>query len=116
MTVTTEAGDGTGASASVVPHFTEAERQARGRAARAEVPRSSHSVLGDVPDRDPVRILEEQAASRVPELVPIRYGRMLASAFAFYRGGARLPTTRQPTPIRTRRTTRRCRRPCSRHG
>jgi uncharacterized protein (DUF2252 family) len=38
--------------------------------------------------RDPVALLEEQAVSRVPELVPIRYGRMLASAFAFYRGGA----------------------------
>jgi len=88
MTVETEVGKDPGAAAPVVPHFTEAERKARGRAARAEVPRASHSELGDVPDRDPVRILEEQASSRVPELVPIRYGRMLASAFAFYRGGA----------------------------
>ena len=38
--------------------------------------------------RDPVALLEEQAVTRVPELVPIRYGRMLASPFAFYRGGA----------------------------
>ncbi len=71
-----------------VPHFTRAERAARGKAARVEVPRSSHAQI-DFPDpRDPIALLEEQAVSRVPELVPIRYGRMLASAFAFYRGGA----------------------------
>ena len=40
--------------------------------------------------RDPVDVLEEQAATRVPELVPIRYGRMLTSPFAFYRGAAAL--------------------------
>jgi hypothetical protein len=44
-------------------------------------------------DRDPVAMLEEQAVTRVPELVPIRYGRMLASAFAFYRGGALIMAT-----------------------
>ena len=58
------------------------------RAARAEVPRSSQAVIEFDEHRDPVALLEEQAASRVPELVPIRYGRMLASPFAFYRGGA----------------------------
>jgi len=47
--------------------------------------------VGPRPDRpDPVTLLEEQAATRVPELVPIRYGRMLTSPFAFYRGGAYL--------------------------
>jgi len=71
-----------------VPHFTRAERAARGKAARAEVPRSSHAQMDFPKPRDPVALLEEQAVSRVPELVPIRYGRMLASAFAFYRGGA----------------------------
>ena len=40
--------------------------------------------------RDPVEMLEEQAASRVPELVPIRYGRMGVSPFTFYRGAAYL--------------------------
>ena len=44
--------------------------------------------------KEPVDLLEEQAASRVPELVPVRYGRMLASPFAFYRGG--LPHGRGP--------------------
>jgi len=71
-----------------VEHFTEAERAARGRAARAEVPRTSHATLESIPGRDPLGVLEEQATSRVPELVPIRYGRMLVSAFTFYRGAA----------------------------
>jgi uncharacterized protein (DUF2252 family) len=75
-------------SPAVVEHFTEAERAARGKAARAEVPRASHSTLEPGPDRDPVGVLDGQAASRVPELVPIRYGRMLASPFTFYRGAA----------------------------
>jgi Uncharacterized protein conserved in bacteria (DUF2252) len=66
-----------------------AERAARGKAARAEV---SRRVLGEwaaaADRRDPLVLLEEQAASRVRELVPIRYGRMLVSPFAFYRAGA----------------------------
>ena len=71
-----------------VPHFTVEERAARGRSARAECPRSSHAGFELAPDRDPVAILEAQAASRVPELVPVRYGRMLVSPFTFYRGAA----------------------------
>jgi uncharacterized protein (DUF2252 family) len=60
-----------------------------GRAARSDTPRSSHAGWGaDSDRRDPVDLLEEQAATRVPELVPIRYGRMAASPFAFYRGAA----------------------------
>ncbi len=62
---------------------------ARGKAARNEVPRSSHGRWVPAEDRpDPVALLEEQAESRVPELVPIRYGRMLVSPFTFYRGAA----------------------------
>ena len=65
------------------------ERAARGRAARSVARRSSHAGWEPSPDReDPVAILERQARSRVPELLPIRYGRMSASAFAFYRGAA----------------------------
>jgi uncharacterized protein (DUF2252 family) len=71
-----------------VPHFTRAERIARGKAARSTAPRSAHGEIEFPEPRDPIELLEEQAASRVPELVPIRYGRMLASPFAFYRGGA----------------------------
>ncbi|HET7246396.1 MAG TPA: DUF2252 domain-containing protein [Streptosporangiaceae bacterium] len=69
--------------------LTTAERAARGKAARAAVPRSSHAVFELAPDRpDPVALLEEQAVTRVPELVPIRWGRMLVSPFTYYRGAA----------------------------
>ena len=72
-----------------VPHPTPAERAAKGKAARAAAPRSAHGEWAPAHDRrDPVELLEEQAASRVPELVPIRYGRMLVSPFTFYRGAA----------------------------
>ena len=65
------------------------ERAAAGKAAREKVPRSSHGEWEPpARRRDPVKVLEEQAKSRVPELVPIRYGRMLASPFTFYRGAA----------------------------
>jgi uncharacterized protein (DUF2252 family) len=74
-----------------VEHPDVAERVALGRAARAEVPRSAHSSWSPPADRpSPVELLEQQAATRVPELVPIRYGRMLVSAFTFYRGAAYL--------------------------
>src|SRR5436190_21632136 len=76
-------------AAAPVPHLTVAERVARGKAARREVPRSSHAAFEPSPDRpDPVALLERQAKTRVPELVPIRYGRMLVSPFTFYRGAA----------------------------
>jgi len=64
------------------------DRAALGRATRAAVPRSSHSALEPAADRDPIALLEAQNASRVPELVPIRYGRMLGSPLAFFRGAA----------------------------
>jgi uncharacterized protein (DUF2252 family) len=74
--------------------LTPAERAAVGKAARAEVPRSSHGGWDPAADRrDPVELLEQQAETRVPELVPIRYGRMLTSPFAFYRGAAGLMAT-----------------------
>src|SRR5919197_768929 len=70
-------------------HLSPDERAELGKAARAEPPRSSHAEWTPNGDRpDPIDLLEEQAASRVPELVPIRYGRMAASPFAFYRGAA----------------------------
>jgi uncharacterized protein (DUF2252 family) len=72
-----------------VPHPTVQERAARGKAARATVPRSSHAAWEPLRDRRPPEdLLLEQAADRVPELVPIRHGRMLASPFAFFRGAA----------------------------
>jgi len=68
---------------------TREQRVSRGKAARAEVPRSSHADFTAGPDRaDPISLLVEQGSTRVPELLPIRYGRMASSAFAFYRGAA----------------------------
>jgi uncharacterized protein (DUF2252 family) len=72
-----------------VGHLTPAERAARGKAARAEAPLESHAGFDPPPDLpDPVTLLEEQAESRIPELVPVRYGRMMVSPFTYYRGAA----------------------------
>ena len=72
-----------------VQHLTVAQRKQLGKDARARAPRSSQAEFAPTPERpDPVSLLERQAESRVPELVPIRYGRMLASPFAFFRGAA----------------------------
>src|SRR4051794_6261922 len=74
-----------------VEHPTSAQRSATGKAARTAVPRSSLAEWEPAPGRrDPVDVLQEQAQTRVPELVPIRYGRMLVSPFTFYRGAAAL--------------------------
>ena len=74
---------------SIVPHRTEAESKASGKEARVKTPRDSHATFEPAADRpDPVSLLEEQATTRVPELVPIRYGRMLVSPFTFFRGAA----------------------------
>jgi uncharacterized protein (DUF2252 family) len=69
--------------------LTPSERESAGKAARSRAPRKSHAVCAPEADRpDPVETLTQQDATRVPDLVPIRHGRMLASPFAFYRGGA----------------------------
>lgn len=66
-------------------------RRAFGRAARVPTPRTSHATWAPPEDRaDPVSLLEQQATSRVPDLVPIRHGRMMVSPFTFYRGAALL--------------------------
>ena len=73
------------------PHelLTPDEWRQRGREMRRAAPRQSHAQWEPPPDRpDPVDILEEQARTRVPDLVPIRYGRMVASPFAYFRGAA----------------------------
>jgi uncharacterized protein (DUF2252 family) len=65
------------------------ERAARGKMARGEVPRASHAEFDPGPDRpDPISLLEEQAKTRLPDLVPVRYGRMMVSPFTYYRGAA----------------------------
>jgi uncharacterized protein (DUF2252 family) len=71
------------------PGLTREKRIARGKLARAEVPRSSHAEFRPGQgDTDAVTLLEGQGRARVPELLPIRYGRMASSAFAFFRGAA----------------------------
>jgi hypothetical protein len=70
-------------------HATMDERAARGKAARARVPRESHGAWEPPADRaDPVDLLIEQGTTRAQDLLPIRYGRMLATPFTFYRGAA----------------------------
>ncbi|WP_062311634.1 DUF2252 domain-containing protein [Demequina rhizosphaerae] len=63
------------------------EQLARGRALRRTLKRRDHAAL-ELPDRDVIGLLEEQNATRMPEMVPIRVGRMMQSPFAFYRGTA----------------------------
>ena len=85
----TQAGAESRGTVSPVAHLSPAERAARGKAARSEVPRASHAEWEPSSARpDPIGLLEQQAQTRVPELVPIRYGRMLVSPFTFYRGAA----------------------------
>jgi len=68
---------------------TLSERAALGKAARSHAPRWSQAEFSPGDDRvDPVTLLERRAETRVPELVPIRYGRMLVSPFTFFRGAA----------------------------
>ena len=72
-----------------VEHLSVADRVALGKSARARVTRASHGDWGPAADRpDPLALLEAQETTRVPELVPLRHGRMAASPFAFYRGAA----------------------------
>ena len=72
-----------------VGRLSPAERAAKGKAARAEVPRQSHAAFDPPSNRpDPIGLLAEQAKSRVPELVPVRWGRMMVSPFTYYRGAA----------------------------
>jgi uncharacterized protein (DUF2252 family) len=76
-----------------VEHPSRAERAAEGKAARQRMPLESQAEFARDAGSDPVTTLEGQAVTRVPELVPIRYGRMLASPFSFYRGGALVMAT-----------------------
>ncbi|WP_081239035.1 DUF2252 domain-containing protein [Streptomyces viridosporus] len=76
-------------SSSFSASLSPAERAAYGKNARGRAPRSSHGGFEAARERpDPVDVLERQSAARLPELVPVRYGRMLESPFRFYRGAA----------------------------
>jgi uncharacterized protein (DUF2252 family) len=79
------------AASTKVPHLSVDERRAQGKEARDRTPPSSHAGWTAAADRpDPVGLLEEQNLTREPDLVPVRYGRMLASPFTFYRGTAKI--------------------------
>src|ERR1035441_2521252 len=72
-------------------HVSLSDRAARGHAARQAGPRTEHAAWAPPSARpDPVVLLDEQNRARVPWLVPIRHGRMMASPLAFYRGAARI--------------------------
>ncbi len=74
-----------------IAHPSIDERRAEGKGARTRTPPSSHSGWHPAADRpDPVTLLAEQNATREPDLVPVRHGRMMASPFTFYRGAARI--------------------------
>src|SRR5512132_3845235 len=74
-----------------IAHPTVDERRAKGKEARDRTPLSSHRRWTPAADRpDPVALLEEQDATREPDLVPVRHGRMLVSPFTFYRGAAKI--------------------------
>jgi uncharacterized protein (DUF2252 family) len=91
------------------PHPSEAECRAAGKEARAKVPRDSHAAFVPGPDRpDPVSLLQEQAKTRVQELVPIRYGRMLVSPFTFFRGAALIMASDLSTTPRSGLTAQLC--------
>ena len=78
------------------------ERIAAGKALRDRIPREQHGQWNGSKGRaDPIELLHRSDAGRMKKLIPIRYGRMLQSPFAFYRGSAgimaadlaRTPTT-----------------------
>ena len=96
-------------STPAVPHLSRAEREARGKAARKEVPRTSHAVFEPATGRpDPVKLLKRQDKTRIRELLPIRYGRMLASPLSFYRGAALIMASDLSTTPRTGLTVQCC--------
>ena len=74
-----------------VEHLTVKERKRLGKRSRERVPLSSHGQWMPAPDRpDPIVLLEQQNATREPDLVPVRHGRMMVSPFTFYRGAAKI--------------------------
>jgi uncharacterized protein (DUF2252 family) len=84
-----------------IAHPSIDDRRAKGLEARDRAPLSSHTKWRPAKDRpDPVALLEEQDATREPDLVPVRHGRMMVSPFTFYRGAARIMAADlAPTPV-----------------
>src|SRR3982751_2352513 len=80
-------------------HLSPAERARLGKEARREAPLESHAGLPSTGKRNPVTTMTADDADRVPELVPIRYGRMLVSPFTFYRGAGVVAADLAATPV-----------------
>ncbi|TCN36677.1 uncharacterized protein (DUF2252 family) [Kribbella orskensis] len=81
--------DANGGPVTPVRHLSPSERARRGLAARVALPpRRQAELVLPAKRPDPVALIEEQARSRVPELVPVRHGRMMVSPFTFFRGNA----------------------------
>jgi hypothetical protein len=77
------------ASAAAGAYMSADERRAAGKALREPTPRAAHGGWKSPKDRrDPIELLRESNEGRIPELIPIRFGRMAQSPFAFYRGAA----------------------------
>ena len=90
-------------------HRSVSERQQLGRAMRKTLPRMAHaSGRTSGQRRSPLDVLQEQATSRLPDLVPVRYGRMLTSPFAFFRGSAAIMAMDLATLPRTQLTVQLC--------
>ena len=86
-------------TAKQVEHPTMRERHAAGKSLRDLTPRESLSDWEPATSRpDPVALLEAQNATREPDLVPVRHGRMMVSPFTFYRGAAKIMAADLPTP------------------
>ena len=112
MADATDEGPGTGSAArpeitamsfgGAGRHRGHAEHAAIGKLERDRVPRKAHGGWEPAPDRaDPIELLQAQAATRLPDLVPIRYGRMAVSPFTFYRGAAAVMAADLATQPRT---------------
>ena len=79
----------TGSKPAAGPRPSQAELYAMGKGLRDKCPRSSHAVWKALDNRpDPLCLLEQSNKGRIPQLIPIRYGRMLRTPFTFYRGAA----------------------------
>ena len=80
--------------------WSRAELYAAGKALREKTPRRSHAQWKPHARRaDPIEILIQSSQGRLPQLVPIRYGRMLQSPFTFYRGAAAVMAADLPAPL-----------------
>ncbi len=88
---TTVKRDAFGIARFIADYKTSEQRRQEGKALRAKIPRESHAEFEMASDRtDPVKVIKKSSEGRLQHLIPIRYGRMAKSVFAFYRGTASL--------------------------